>query len=105
VLARVEASREGFWLDTVHRVLIVRDPGAPDPGMAAVSLACTHLGCTLRPGSGNRHLTCPCHGSVFDFLGDDGLGARIGRVLVGPATRDLDRLRVVRVGPRLFLET
>ncbi|MFH1468488.1 MAG: Rieske (2Fe-2S) protein [Pseudomonadota bacterium] len=105
VLARVEASREGFWLDAEHRVLIVRDPFGDDPGLAAISLACTHLGCTLRPGPGNRRLECPCHGSAFAFLGDDGLGADIGRVLVGPATRDLDRLRVVRVGERLFLET
>jgi Rieske Fe-S protein len=105
VLARVRASRQGFWLDTRNRVLVVFEAGAGEAGLVAVSLACTHLGCTLRPGPGNRRLLCPCHGSAFAFLGDDGLGADLGRVLVGPATRDLDRYAVVAVGDRLFLET
>ena len=103
VLARLHATREGFWLDAESSVVIVEDPSAPT-GLAATSLACTHLGCTLRPTAGNRTLECPCHGSAFAFLGDGGHTAELGRVQVGPATRDLDRFEVVAVGDRLFLE-
>lgn len=46
----------------------------------ALSLVCTHLGCTLTVTG--RELVCPCHGSAFD---------RQGRVLAGPAARPLDR--------------
>lgn len=103
VLARLQNSREGFWLDPDSSVLIVLDPGLP-AGLRAVSTTCTHLGCTLRPTAGNHSLECPCHGSAFAFLGDDGRAVELGRVLVGPATRDLDRFEVVAVGDRLFLE-
>jgi len=103
LFARLQNSREGFWLDTDSSVVIMLDPATPT-GLRAVSLACTHLGCTLRPTAGNRTLECPCHGSAFALLGDDGSGAELGRVLVGPATRDLDPFEVVSVGDRLFLE-
>ena len=103
VLARLQSNREGFWLDAERSVVLVQDPDAP-AGLRAHSLVCTHLGCTLRPTAGNRTLECPCHGSAFAFLGDDGRSAELGRVLVGPATRDLDRFEVIAVGDRLFLE-
>ncbi|HSK39289.1 MAG TPA: FAD-dependent oxidoreductase, partial [Arenibaculum sp.] len=45
-----------------------------------VSAACTHLGCTVAWNDAARSWECPCHGSVF---GPD------GRVLKGPAVRDL----------------
>jgi nitrite reductase/ring-hydroxylating ferredoxin subunit len=48
-----------------------------------LSLSCTHLGCTLEE-EGNG-FSCPCHGSVFD---------ENGRVLAGPADRDLPHLPV-----------
>ena len=48
----------------------------------ALSLVCTHLGCTVQV-SGER-LSCPCHGSLFDLRGN---------VLQGPADRPLKRLR------------
>jgi glycine/D-amino acid oxidase-like deaminating enzyme/nitrite reductase/ring-hydroxylating ferredoxin subunit len=53
-----------------------------DGGVHAVSLRCTHLGCLLRFNSAERSWDCPCHGSRFDVD---------GRVLEGPAVRDLDR--------------
>jgi Rieske Fe-S protein len=103
VLARLEARREGYWIDEENGVLLLRDDEQP-AGLRAISLACTHLGCTLRPAAGHRTLECPCHGSAFALMGDDGRGAELGRVLVGPATRDLERFDVVRVGDHLFLE-
>lgn len=52
-------------------------------GFSALSLVCTHLGCTL--GSEGEEFACPCHGSRFTAGGD---------VLKGPAARRLTALRV-----------
>lgn len=54
-----------------------------EAGFTALSLACTHLGCTLEQQSGG--FACPCHGSHFDAG---------GRVTHGPATMGLVSLRV-----------
>ncbi len=45
-----------------------------DSGFYALSLVCTHLGCTVTVTEDD--LACPCHGSRFD---------RQGKVLKGPA--------------------
>ena len=56
------------------RAVLYRD----QDGFWAVSLVCSHLGCTTEAdGSGYR---CPCHGSRYD---------RQGRVLNGPAKQGL----------------
>ena len=54
-----------------------------DKGFTAISLVCTHLGCTVE--SQVDGLTCPCHGSRFD---------RGGKVTRGPASRPLNQLRI-----------
>lgn len=54
-----------------------------DDGFLALSLVCTHLGCTV--GQLGDGYECPCHGSRFDA---DGLVAR------GPASSPLKKLRV-----------
>lgn len=51
----------------------------------ALSLKCTHQGCTVQPGEEGQFY-CPCHGAVYD---------QTGRVLKGPARRDLERFQVV----------
>ena len=54
-------------------------------GQEAISLTCTHQGCTVqKQNDGQFH--CPCHGAVFDGS---------GRVVSGPAQRDLPRFKVV----------
>jgi len=53
----------------------------------ALSLACTHLGCTVNVTT--REFVCPCHGSIF---------GRRGEVLKGPADRPLERLAVAEHG-------
>lgn len=58
----------------------------------ALSLICTHLGCTVSVTP--EGLVCPCHGSRFD---------RQGRVLTGPAQRSLARLDVEREGEMLVV--
>jgi len=56
--------------------------GRTEDGFTALSLQCTHLGCTVEDlGEGFQ---CPCHGSRYD-------GA--GTVRRGPATRPLPKLR------------
>ena len=83
-----------------------RDPridGPPDPTMPgggefiAVSSRCMHLGCPVRWVQAAARFICPCHGGVYDFVGQ-----RTG----GPPVRPLDRFytRVrngqVELGPR-----
>lgn len=52
-------------------------------GLRAISLSCTHLGCTIEQR--NFGFECPCHSSRYDLN---------GKILKGPATRDLAKLRV-----------
>jgi len=54
-----------------------------DNAFSALSLVCTHLGCTVesRPDG----FACPCHGSRFDLQ---------GKLLRGPAAKPLAALRV-----------
>lgn len=61
--------------------LLIRDPD----GIRAISLICTHLGCTLEYQADN--FSCPCHGSRFD---------REGQVVKGPAVEPLQTLAVER---------
>lgn len=55
-----------------------------EPGFSALSLTCTHLGCTVEQGVDS--FVCPCHGSVFDAD---------GKLLHGPAGKPLASLRFV----------
>ena len=52
-------------------------------GFIALDLSCPHLGCTIED-SGHEFI-CPCHRSRFD---------QQGRLLSGPATRELIQLRL-----------
>jgi Rieske Fe-S protein len=52
-------------------------------GLRALSLTCSHLGCTIEQR--NFGFECPCHSSRYDMN---------GVVLKGPATANLRQLRV-----------
>jgi cytochrome b6-f complex iron-sulfur subunit len=43
-----------------ERIVVVRER----QGFAAISVKCTHLGCTVR--TSDSGFECPCHGSQFD---------------------------------------
>lgn len=86
VLFRVapgEIPAEGALVYREERVALLRQ----GEGYLALSLVCTHLGCTVVVGADG--LSCPCHGSRFD---------RQGRVLHGPADRPLRPLPVALRG-------
>lgn len=53
----------------------------------AVSITCTHLGCTLKWNTAETSWDCPCHGSRFTYT---------GQVIEGPATRPLEQIPVDR---------
>jgi len=52
-------------------------------GYSALSMACTHLNCTV--DAKETGFACPCHGSKFDMQ---------GALLRGPAQKPLRSLRV-----------
>ena len=52
-------------------------------GFTALSLVCTHLGCTVQEKP--EGFACPCHGSRYDEKGN---------VLRGPAQKPLQPLRI-----------
>jgi Rieske Fe-S protein len=66
-----------------------------DQGFIALSLTCTHLGCTLEPNQNG--FACPCHNSAFD---ED------GNVTHGPAVLPLKKLRIeITADDKLILYT
>jgi cytochrome b6-f complex iron-sulfur subunit len=57
-----------------------------ESGFSALSLVCTHLGCSLKNDTDG--FACPCHGSRFDAQGN---------VTHGPAKNSLHPLRVEKM--------
>lgn len=77
---------QDFPVGTEHyfekeRVLVRADRG----GLHAVSLVCTHLGCTVAKDAGGTGFVCPCHGSRY---------TEDGSVVAGPAPRPLRALHI-----------
>lgn len=56
---------------------------ATTPDGVLISLVCTHQGCTVELNEEEGKYVCPCHGAQFDLE---------GRVVKGPAKRDLEAL-------------
>jgi Rieske Fe-S protein len=54
-----------------------------ESGFSALSLVCTHLGCSVE--NDTQGFTCPCHGSRFNAD---------GKVMQGPASQPLAPLRI-----------
>ena len=66
-----------------------------ESGFKALSLVCTHLGCTVEQADGG--FKCPCHGSRYDADGN---------LERGPARLPLRQLRVeTTAAGRLFIHT
>jgi len=71
----------GVWL-----VRTTEDIEQHAAGFYALSVTCTHLGCTPNYLSAENKFKCPCHGSGFRITGVN---------FEGPAPRPLERVRVV----------
>jgi Rieske Fe-S protein len=64
----------------LSKIAVYRDPmGA----IHACNAACPHLGCIVQWNGAEKTWDCPCHGSRFD---------RFGKVMNGPANRDLAKV-------------
>ena len=87
-VSAAEVPHEGALVYREARVALLRDGGE----IYALSLVCTHLGCTVTVTP--TGMVCPCHGSVYD---------RGGGLLKGPATRPLPRYRVEKQGVKLVV--
>ena len=57
-----------------------------DGGFLALSLKCTHLGCSINWNPEKNEFICPCHSSIFDLKGN---------VIKSPASRPLEIYKVV----------
>ena len=73
---------EEFTINSVNRILAGRFYiSRTENGIIALWQKCTHLGCSVPWVEEEGQFHCPCHGSLFDEVGD---------VVGGPAPRSLD---------------
>lgn len=57
-----------------------------DGGLLALSMVCSHMGCTINWDASEKVFKCPCHASVFD---------KLGNVVKSPASRALNYHKVI----------
>ncbi|MBP1668404.1 MAG: cytochrome b6 [Bacteroidetes bacterium] len=79
--------------DRVNKVYMVRQK---DGGFLALSLICSHLGCSVLWNEEKKQFICPCHSSAFD---------RLGNVINSPAPRALDYYPVTIEGGKVKIDT
>lgn len=96
---KVIVSKAAFQDDNF---VLIRNPQSKSPiylhrnsedDVIALLMECTHKQCTVNP-AGNR-LSCPCHGSQFDSR---------GKVLKGPARKDLSRYETETSEDEIFIQ-
>ena len=88
---------EEFAIGSINRVLAGRFFIArTSEGLLAIWQKCTHLGCAVPWLEEERHFHCPCHGSVFN---------EVGEVIGGPAPRPLDLFPVEVRGGEVWVDT
>ena len=91
-LDHVATITDGWMQTKLHRAVWAIK--TPDGRVTVFSPICTHLGCGYRWEVPDRKFKCPCHGSVYDVT---------GKVLAGPAPRQLDVLPSKVENGRLFV--
>jgi cytochrome b6-f complex iron-sulfur subunit len=78
--------------DRINKYFIIR---SEDGGFLALSLICSHLGCSVLWEKEKNQFICPCHSSAFD---------RFGNVLNSPAPRPLDYFPVIIEGGKVKVD-
>ncbi|MFN8257055.1 MAG: Rieske (2Fe-2S) protein [Bacteroidales bacterium] len=78
--------------DRVNKLYLIREN---DGAFLALSLICSHLGCTVVWNEIDKKFVCPCHSSMFDKHGD---------VLNSPAPRPLDYYPVIVEGGKVKID-
>ena len=88
---------EEFAINSVNRVLAGRFflTRTPD-GVIALWQKCTHLGCAVPWVEEEGRFHCPCHGSLFN---------EVGEVIGGPAPRPLDTFPVTIKSGEVWVDT
>ena len=80
-LGFIVIQKDAFLKQSVfHQVWVIKKSGTQ---ATVFSPICTHLGCRFGWNSSRKVFMCPCHGSVF---------SEEGKVIAGPAPRQLDTL-------------
>ena len=82
VLIKTEKFNEPIYLSKIA-----------EDNYSALLMYCTHKGCELNP-AGNL-LVCPCHGSEF---------TNTGKVLEGPAEKDLHKFNVISDNENIYIQ-
>ena len=67
-----------------------------EDGALAIYWKCVHLGCTVPWNEDNDQFICPCHGSVYN---------RVGERVAGPAPRPLDLFPMTIDGSNVIVNT
>jgi cytochrome b6-f complex iron-sulfur subunit len=65
-------------------------------GLRALFQKCPHLGCRVPFCSTSQRFECPCHGSVYNIIGD---------YIRGPAPRGMDRFPIKIQGGHVLVDT
>jgi cytochrome b6-f complex iron-sulfur subunit len=78
--------------DRVNKYFLVR---TEDGGFLALTLTCSHLGCSVLWEEAKKQFICPCHSSAFD---------RFGNVINSPAPAPLDYYPVIIQGGKVKID-
>lgn len=65
-------------------------------GLRALYQKCPHLGCRVPFCETSKRFECPCHGSMYNIIGE---------YITGPAPRGLDRFPIEIQGDRVMVDT
>ncbi len=88
---------EEFAIDSVNRILAGRFfISRTQDGILALWQKCTHLGCAVPWVEEEGQFHCPCHGSLFNKLGE---------VTGGPAPRPMDTFPVTIKSGEVWVDT
>jgi len=88
---------EEFAINSVNRVLAGRFfLTRTEDGVIALWQKCTHLGCAVPWVEEENRFHCPCHGSLFN---------RVGEVIGGPAPRPLDTFPITIKSGEVWVDT